>query len=303
MTDLRFMHKLGIGAAFAAALAGLVFAASVSARTTRTTSSPPEFVFPADVGSPGQSLPEHACKDPSPSANCSVEGGFNRSDYNGWKTLNGVNERMTWASDPAGSSHTVARFDVYGNDNADQYGGTRTSLWRNPDNCSGCTAWQTFGVLIPSGFQYPDGWFLLYQDFSSGGNPAQSLELMGAGCVSAAPRNHLCWKDQTATTSGIHRFDLGAVRQGHWFYITENIEFLNTSSGFDNVWDSWDTKPNVSLAPAVHWSGITAYTTGANRSNILLYRATSTASQHQTVYYCGFHRAASAATSQELPNC
>jgi hypothetical protein len=260
-------------------------------------------VFPSQPGAAGTDLPEHACGDPSPSVNCSQGGDWDRSDYEGWASLNGVNERMAWVVDPAGSGKTVVRFDVYGTDLADQYGGNRVSLWKTADNASGSTAWQVFGVLLPAGFVYPDTWFLLYQDFSSGGNPAQALELMGAGCVSAMPRNHFCWKDQTAPSSGKNYVDLGAVVPGHWFYVAEQIKFLNTSAGFDKVWRSNDALPDTSLAPTVNWAGITAYTTAANRSNILLYRDVGPVAQHQTVFYCGFHRASTAVAALSLPNC
>jgi hypothetical protein len=218
--------------------------------------------------------------------------------------LNGVNERMAWALDPGGSLKTVARFDVYGTDDADQFGGTRTSLYRAADNCSGCVAWQAWGTYIPSNFQFPDDWFALYQDFSSGGNPPQALELRnGAACDGSAPRNYLCWKDQTEPESGRNYFPLGPAQPGHWFYIVENIKFLNTSYGFDKVWYAVDALPDTSRPPLVDWHGITAYTTGPNRSNIFLYRGWSSNSQHQTVYFCGFHRAADAARAKTLPNC
>jgi hypothetical protein len=255
-------------------------------------------------GVSGTSLPEHACGDPAPSFDCALLGGFTRSDYEGWAILDGVNERMVWAADPNGSGKTVARFDVYGTDDADEYGGTRTSLYRNPDNCSGCEAWQAWGTYIPSNFQFPDDWFALYQDFSSGGNPAQALELRnGSGCAGTTPRNYLCWKDQTAPGSGLHYFPLGPASEGHWAYIVEHIKFLNTSAGFDKVWYSVDSLPDTSRAPSVDWSGITAYTTDPNRSTIFMYRAAGSSSQHQTVYYCGFHRAADAATAKTLVNC
>ena len=218
--------------------------------------------------------------------------------------LNSLNERMNWVSDPYGSLKTVAKFDVYGTDDADQWGGTRTTLWRTPDNCSGCEAWQAFGFYIPAGFQYPDDWFLLYQDFSSGGNPAQALELRnGSGCAGTTPRTYLCWKDQTAPDSGLHYFPLGPAAEGHWAYIVEHIKFLNTIAGFDQVWYSVDALPDTSRPPLVDWHGITAYTTDPNRSNIFMYRAAGSSSQHQTVYYCGFHRAANAVLAKTLVNC
>jgi hypothetical protein len=134
--------------------------------------------------------------------------------------------------------------------------------------------------------------------------PAQALELRnGSGCAGAAPRNYLCWKNQTAPSSGIHYFPLGTVQEGHWHYIVEHIKFLNTSAGFDKVWYSVDSLPDMSRAPSVDWSGITAYTTGANRSNIFMYRAAGSLLQHQTVYYCAFHRASDAVTAMTLTNC
>ena len=264
--------------------------------------NPPELVFPVNPGAPGSAYPERPCGDASPSPNCSQLGGFDRGDYEGWSILNGLNERMSWVVDPAGSGHTVSKFDVFGNDDADQFHGTRTSLWRTADNCTGCYAWQAWGTYIPAGFQFPDDWLLLYQDFSSGGNPAQSVELRNADC-SATPGTTLCWKDQTATGSGKNFFPLGVAQPGHWFYIIENIRFLNNANGFDKVWYAVDQLPNTTLPPNVDWHGITAYTTGANRSNIMMYRSLGASSQHQVVYFCGFHRASSEAAARVLPNC
>jgi hypothetical protein len=287
----------------------LVVLGSIGGAESATLTSPPELIFPGIPGAIGTTLPERACGDTSPSTNCAQEGGFDRSDYEGWSVLNGANERMQWVADPTGSGNTVAQFDVFGTDLADQFGGTRTSLWRNADNCSGCEAWQAWGTYIPANFQFPDGWFLLYQDFSSGGNPAQAIELRGAGCLSAIPRTELCWKDQTATNSGQHYFDLGPAQVGHWFYIIEDIKFLNTSAGFDKVWYAVDQLPDITQAPKVNWAGITAYTTGANRSNIMMYRCTTgnadcgSTAQHQTVMFCGFHRAATSAVASVLARC
>ncbi|HMJ00427.1 MAG TPA: hypothetical protein VK488_11385, partial [Gaiellaceae bacterium] len=107
----------------------------------------------------------------------------------------------------------------------------------------------------------------------------------------------------TAPFTGLNYSPLAPVSTGHWAYIVEHIKFLNTSDGFDQVWYSVDSLPNTAQPPLVDWHGITAYTTGANRSNIFMYRAPSTNAQHQTVYYCGFHRAADAVTAKTLPNC
>jgi Polysaccharide lyase len=255
------------------------------------------------AGSAGSDLPEQACGDPDRSANCSADNGFNRADYEGWGALNGVNERQQWVTDPTGSGETVAQLEVYGTDTADQYGGTRSSLWRTPDNCNGCEGWVAFGFYLPSDFVYPDSWFLLYQLFSSGGNPAQALELKGAGCAGVAPRNHLCWKDQTAPYSGVHYADLGLVRPGHWHYLVEHVRFSDTSSGFDQVWLGTDSIPDLSRAPLGEFSGNTLYDSSPGRSNILLYRDPGPASQHQVVDYCGFHRAPDWPTARALPNC
>ena len=149
-----------------------------------------------------------------------------------------------------------------------------------------------------------DDWFLLYQDFSSSGQPAQALELRnGSGCAGTTPRNYLCWKDQTAPSSGVHYFPLAPASPGHWAYVVEHIKFLNTSAGFDKVWYGVDSLPDTSRPPLVDWHGITAYTTEPNRSNIFMYRAAGSSSQHQTVYYCGFHRAANALLAKVLVNC
>jgi chitodextrinase len=315
-TTTYTFNGLSCGRAYTLGVDAFDAAGGVSARASITAASSPcggdpsgpspsAFTFPGDallgnVKAVGTAFPGHACGDSSPSANCADEGGFNRSDYEGWST--GVNDRMSWAADPAGSGKTVARFEVYGDDSADQYGGTRTSLYRNADEQFGEEAWKAFGFYVPLDFQYPDQWFLLYQTFSGGGNPAQALELRGPDCGNGAPRTELCWKDQTASGSGRHYFDLGPVTPGHWTYIVENILVSTGSDGFDHVWRTGDAMPDVSKKPTSDWSGITAWGSKPSRSNLLLYRGASTHSQHQIVYFCGFTREASSG-ALALPNC
>jgi hypothetical protein len=240
-----------------------------------------------------------------PSLNCAQEGGFNRSDYEGWSILNDVNERISWATDPAGSGKTVAQFNVYGTDVSDQFGQVKTNLWKTPpDNCEGCEAWFALGFYIPSGFIYPDTWFLLMQNHGGAGNPAQAIELRtppSGGSV----RNYIYWKDQTAPTSGWTHFPLGPVQEGHWVYIVAHIYFTTTTSGYVQVWYGVDSLPNVSGPPAVNHQNInTLYPGyGTGTASLPLYRDVGSSSQHQIIYYCGYHRAADAVTAMTLANC
>jgi hypothetical protein len=239
--------------------------------------------------------------------NCSQAGDFGHLDYEGYNILNGVNERQRWITDPAGSGKTVAQLDVYGNDSADHYGGTRSTLYETNfgTNCNGCNFWFDYGIYIPAGFQYPDQWFLLMENFVGSGSPAQALELMGAGCVSAAPRNHVCWRvRQTGGETGTVT-DLGLVQEGHWLYVTAYIEFRSTATGVVKVWHAYDQNPDVNGTPDLDRSGIYTLFSGTNdgRSHLFLYRGAASASQHQTVDYCGFHRDTTSASAQYLPNC
>jgi chitodextrinase len=268
---------------------------------------PTELLFPGITGAPGTTLPERGCNDPSPSPNCAQEGGFTRSDYQGSSILNGVNERERWVADPTGSGKTVAQLEVYGDDSADLNGGTRTTLYENNGtaNCNGCEAWFVYGYYIPVGFQYPDQWFALMQNFSPS-RPIQTIELRGAGCASAAPRNHICFGDRPTPSNDYATYkDLGPVNEGHWMYIVAHIKFSNTATGSIQVWRSDDKLPDVSQPPIEDREGILTLYSGidGSASHLFLYRGASTHSEHQIVDVCGFHRAADYATAKVLPNC
>jgi hypothetical protein len=252
-------------------------------------------------------LPERACADLLPSFDCALLGGFNRSDYEGWSILDGVNERMSWATDLAGSGKVVAQLEVYGDDDADQYGGTRANIYESAArNCNGCDGWFAYGYYFPVGFQYPDQWLALMQNFEPS-RPVQTIELRsGASCGSAAPRSHLCWGErQTPDNTTVVYHDLGQVNEGHWSYIVARIKFRNTATGEIKVWRSDDRLPDVTQPPSVDVSNIlTLYSgTTASRSDVYLYRGASSHSQHQIVDVCGFHRAADAVRAMTLPNC
>jgi chitodextrinase len=292
-------------------------ARNISARVSLNASTSPcaagspgatavsELVFPTNPGIPGATLPQHACEDPSPSTGCAGDSGFNHSDYEGWGNASGSNDRMKFVSDPGGSGKTVVQFDVYGTDTSDQFNQVKTNLWKSPaDNCDGCEAWYAVGFYIPKGFVYPDTWFLLMQNHGGAGNPAQAIELRvppGGGSV----RNYIYWKDQTAPTSGWTYFPLGPVQEGHWVYIVAHIYLTTASNGSVQVWYKADSLPDVSATPAVNHRNInTLYPGyGAGTASLPLYRDAGPSSQHQIVYYCGYHRAATAASALNLSNC
>jgi chitodextrinase len=316
-TDTSYtLSGLACGTTYTLGVDAFDAAGNVSGRTSITAASSPcggvdvsptELVFPGFTGAPGTTLPERGCNDPSPSANCAQEGGLTRSDYEGSSILNGVNERERWVADPTGSGKTVAQLEVYGDDSADAYGGTRATLYESNKtaNCNGCEAWFVYGYYIPVGFQYPDQWLALMQNFSPS-RPIQTIELRGAGCAAAAPRNHVCFGDRpTPSNDYVTYKDLGAVNEGHWLYIVAHIKFSNTATGSIQVWRSDDRLPDVSRPPIEDREGILTLYSGieGSASHVYLYRGTSTHSQHQIVDVCGFHRARDYATARVLPSC
>ena len=309
--------SLPCGTSFTFGVAGLDTAGQVSSPATLiaatspcgiTTPSPvSDLQFPAGLPGPaGTTLPEHGCADPSPSVGCVLDNGFNRSDYAGWGSTSGTNDRMKWVQDPSGSGKTVAQFNVYGTDVSDQFSQVKANLWRTPsDNCDGCDAWFAVGFYIPSGFVFPDTWFLLMQNHGGAGNPAQAIELRtppGGGSV----RNYIYWKNQTAPTSGWTYFPLAPVQEGHWVYVVAHIYLTTTENGYAQVWYHADSLPNISLPPLVDDENInTLYPGyGTGTASLPLYRdASSDPNQHQIVDYCGYHRAATAAVAMTLPHC
>jgi hypothetical protein len=209
---------------------------------------------------------------------------------------------MEFVADPGGSGKVVLQMDVFGDDIADQWRGTRTSLYRNDQNCSGCEGWTAFAFYIPVGFQYPDDWFTLYEMYyPSGGSPPISLEL---GTQNGGnQRNHLYWSNRAVSGAPATLTPLGQAREGSWHYIVEHTGFSSGSSGFNRVWLGYGSVPDTSGPPLVNWVGGTLFGSSSGRENILLYRGASGPSQHQTLYYCGFHEAADAARAKVLSNC
>ena len=180
---------------------------------------------------------------------------------------------MEFVADPGGSGKVVLRMDVFGNDIADQWGGTRTSLFRNGQNCSGCEAWTAFAFYIPVGFQYPDDWFTLYQMFyPSGGSPPISLELRTHN--GGNQRNHLYWSNRAVSGGPAILTPLGQVHEGSWHYIVQHTRFLFVA-GFNRVWLGYGDVPDTSRPPLVNWLGGTLFGSSSGRENILLYRGAS----------------------------
>ena len=248
--------------------------------------------------------PTRACDDPSAPANCGGFEGFSQTDYEGWGTQNGVNERMEFVADPSGSGKTVLQMEVFGTDTADAFGGTRVSAYKNDVHLNGSTSWSAFGLYIPVGFQYADAWSLYYQikdhNFS---NSSFALELAnGSNCsVSVGPRNQFCWVKKIG---GEVRTHLAQAQEGHWHYVVQNTHWSNLADGFNRVWFGVDAIPDTSRPPAVSSVGQTLATSSSTgRENLLIYRGPGPSSEHQVVYFCGFHEAADAATAKILPYC
>lgn len=287
---------------------GLVASGAVGGSSSSQVASP-ELVFPASPGAAGSSLPERACFDPSPSVTCAQANQFRRMDYEGWAVLNGINEREAWAADPSGSGKTVLKMDVYGNDNSDQWGGTRAAIGSDlqSDQSEGKSGWMSLGIYIPVGFQNPDQWMIFYQNFSTSGNPAQALSLdfpPGGGTA----RNYWKWWNQTQPLSARTTWDLGAATPGHWHYFLIHIDpFTVTSTATVTGYYKIDQMPVPGVdAPKFTQTGVnTLYTGGEAGSKVwlLMYRGAAAATQHQTAYYCGYHRAADSATASVLGNC
>jgi hypothetical protein len=250
--------------------------------------------------------PERACGDysPSPPPDCAELNGWTSSDYAGGSNQNGVNERMEFVRDPAGSGKVVLQMDVFGDDVADQWGGTRVSAYTNGVHPNGSTSWSAFGVYIPVGFQYADTWNLYYQikdpNFS---NASFALELAnGSNCsTSVGPRNQFCWVKKIG---GEVRTHLMQAQEGHWHYLVQNTHWSDQADGYNKVWFGVDAIPDTSRPPLVSSTGNTLAAAGSSgRENILIYRGAGPSSQHQVVYYCGFHEAADAARAKVLSNC
>ncbi len=246
--------------------------------------------FPGPIPA-NREFPARGAKDPQPSASASALGDFNRLDYEGWGAKN--QDRMSWVPDPLNPSRTVAQLEVRGTDTADQFGGCRASMWRNADNLPGTEGWVSYGFLLPAGFVWPNTWMLIYQMFSSGGNPAQALELRtppSGGSV----RNYLWWKNQTAPTTSRIYHQLAPATLNVWHRVVINTKFSPGLDGHSNVWHSLKTKPDLSQPPLVRFSGRTLYDSSPGRENVFLYRdPSSVPTQIQRILVDSFVRATS----------
>jgi len=304
---MRWPGRRGLSA-LAVVAAALALAGSSALQLGSGGAGPPadgELVFPSLAPTVGDA-PERACGDysPSPPPDCAELNGWTSSDYAGGSNQNGVNERMEFVPDPSGSGKVVLRMDVFGDDVADQWGGTRVSAYANDVHRNGSTSWTAFGVYIPVGFQYADTWNLYYQikdhNFS---NASFALELAnGSNCSpSVGPRNQFCWVKKIG---GEVRTQLMPAQEGHWHYLVQNTRWSDQADGFNKVWFGVDAIPDTSRPPLVSYTGNTLAAAGSTgRENILIYRGAGPSSQHQVAYYCGFHEAADPARAKVLSNC
>jgi hypothetical protein len=100
------------------------------------------------------------------------------------------------------------------------------------------------------------------------------------------------------------RTRLMQAQEGHWHYVVQNTHWSDQADGFNKVWMRADSMPDTSQPPLVSSVGQTLATSSSDgRENILIYRGPGPSSQHQVVYYCGFHEAADAARAKVLSNC
>ena len=134
-------------------------------------------------------------------------------------------------------------------------------------------------------------------------NSSFALELAnGPNCsASVAPRNQFCWVKKIG---GQVRSHLAQAQEGHWHYVVQNTHWTHLTDGFNRVWFGVDAIPDTSQPPHVTYTGKTLATAGSTgRENLLIYRDPGPSSEHQVVYYCGFHSAADAARAKVLTNC
>jgi hypothetical protein len=268
--------------------------------------SVPDLIFPKAPLPPGP-FPERLVGDPSPSLTAFEALDLRRSDYEGWSKLDGINPRISWVADPAGSGLTVMRTEVYGDDKADQLGGCRATVGNDhvADQSEGKSGYASLGIYLPSDFQRPDQWMLLWQNFSTGGNPPQAIELR-PGPSGGSVKNWFWWKNQRKPTSKRTYSPLGPALTERWHYFLWLIDpFTVTSQATVKVWYKLDSMPDPGAdAAEVSVSGInTLYKRGRSGSKVWLgtYRGRSDHSQHQVVYYRGYRRSADLDVVRAMP--
>lgn len=252
-------------------------------------------------------FPSRLSGDPHPSTNASDAAQFLRSDYEGWGSPTAAgpvtHPRIKWIDDPAGSGLKVMQMIVEGTDDADQWGGCRCTIGsdKQSDQKEGNAGWASMAVWLPQDFQYPDTWFLLWQNFSTSGNPAQAIELRAK---SGNTRNYFYWKNQYGPSSSKNYFELGPADLGVWHYFAWYIEFTVRASGTTQVWYKRGSMPDpTNEAPKVDVHGInTLYSGGEAGSKVwlALYRDPSK-NQRQVVNYRGYRRSANLGTVLAMP--
>ena len=203
----------------------------------------PDLIFPAKAPAPGTPFPRRLKGDPSASSNSADAASFLRSDYEGWASTSGAHPRIKWVADPAGSGVTVMQMDVVGTDNADQWGGCRATIGsdRQADQKEGNSGWASLAVYLPTDFVRPDQWMLIWQNFSTGGNPAQAIEFKAK---TGSVRDRFQWKIQHSPTGAREYYDLGPALLGRWHYFLWYIDFTVKTTGRVAVWYSADAMPD-----------------------------------------------------------
>jgi polysaccharide lyase-like protein len=229
---------------------------------------------------------------------------FNKLDYEGW--LTGVNDRMFWVPDPKGSVRTVVKFVVLDDDYADQYGGQRTELWRNPhDHINGNEAWFAWGYLFGDGttgeyFKCPSDWNLIMQNHGASGNPPQAVEIRncsGGGDIQL--------KVQEQPSSGQTYYQLGRLIRARWHYFVLYVKFDSNGAGAVRMWYSLDKGPDVTKPPTAEAVNVNTLYGADGFAKIGLYRQdTGPADYPWVAYLWGYGRGATASqaiTNAQLP--
>jgi Polysaccharide lyase len=266
----------------------------------------PDLIFPSKspVPAPGTPFPRRLTGDPSKSSNAADAAGFLRSDYEGWASLAAGNHpRINWVADPLGSGLSVMQMEVFGDDNADQWGGTRCTIGsdKSSDQKEGNSGWASMAVLLPTGFQRPDQWMLIWQNFSTGGNPAQAIEFRAK---SGSTRDTFYWKNQHSQTGTREYYELGPAFLNRWHYFLWYIDFTTSNNGRVAVWYSIDKMPNPDVDPSkVDVRSNTLYSGGGVGSKcwLAMYRGAAAHSQHQVMLYRGYRRSGNLAVARAMP--
>lgn len=200
--------------------------------------------------------------------------------YPGLSDGDGINERFSAVSNPAGSGVVVKNQNVVADGEGHTTVGTGRSLPLGSTECSAFRwLWNS-----PSDLQQTS-WVLVWQ-LQMSGSPIVAIEVDQS-------TGNWAFRTRNGSDTGLEII-LTPIQWGHWTYFVTCTHLADAPDGWTKIWFKHDGWPNVSGPPAYQRSGHNTYQGQTGHNTVGIYAGGS----GPAVYYGYFDRYGRAATPQ-----